>query len=90
MIDRQSQRDPPPQIPRHTLHRRLGAGARPMLQQHQLRQQRRRDRRPTHPRRVALREVPITHDPITVLGQQREKDPSGNGLIATAASNIPT
>ncbi len=73
MIDRQPQRDLPPQIPRHALHRLLIASSRPVLQQHHLRQQRRRNRRPPHPTRIALREVLITHDPITVLCQQREK-----------------
>lgn len=36
---------------------------------------RRRDRRPAHPRRVALREVHITNDPIAMLRQQREERP---------------
>lgn len=75
MIDRQTQRHLPAQIPRHRLHRLLIRGARAVLQQHHLRQQRRRDGRTAQPRRIALREVLITHNPITVLCQQREKRP---------------
>ena len=44
------------------------AGA--ILQQHHLRQLRRRDRRPPDPRRITRREILIAHDPITMLGQQ--------------------
>ncbi len=75
MIDRQPQRDLAPQIPRHTLHRLLITDPGPVLQQHHPRQQRRRDRRSPLPGRVALCEVLITHDPITVLRQQRDKRP---------------
>jgi hypothetical protein len=77
MIDRQPERNLPPQIPRHALHRLLITNTSPVLQQHHLRQKRRRDRRPTHPLRITLREVPITHDPITMLRQQREERPLG-------------
>ena len=75
MIDRQPQHDLPPQIPRHALHRLLVGHPGPVLQQQHLRQQRRRDRRATHPRRIALREVLIAHDPIAMLSQQREERP---------------
>ncbi len=73
VIDREPKRDLPPQIPRDRLHRRLIRQAGPVLQQQHLRQQRRRDRRASHPSRVARSEVLITHDPVTVLGQQRVK-----------------
>jgi hypothetical protein len=75
MIDRQPQRDLPPQIPRHALHRLLIRHAAAVLQQQHLRQLRRRDRRAPHRRRVARREVLIAHDPIPMLGQQRKKRP---------------
>jgi hypothetical protein len=73
MIDRQTERDLPAQIPSHRFHRLLVRQAGAVLQQHHLGQLRRRDRRAPHPPRVALSEILVAHDPIAVLSQQREK-----------------
>ena len=75
VIDRQAQGDLPAQIPRDVLHRLLIRAARPVLHQQHLGQQRRRDRRPAAIGRVAVGEVLVAHDPIAVLGQQREERP---------------
>jgi hypothetical protein len=70
VIDRQPERDLPAQIPRDALHRLLVRRARPVLQKQHPGQQRRRDRWPPHPLRIARREVLIAHDPLPMLGQQ--------------------
>lgn len=75
MIDRQPERDLPAQIPRHALHRLLIRDAGAVLQQQHPGQLRRRDRRPPHPRRITRREVFVAHDPMPMLGQQREERP---------------
>ena len=75
VIDRQIERSLPAQIPANALHRILVRHPGPVLQQQHLRQQRRRDRRPPHPSGIAVREIGITHDPMTMLSQQRIERP---------------
>ena len=90
VIDRQPERDLPPQIPRHRLHRLLIR--RPVRCWNSItfaNNDGRIDGRPIR-RRVALREVLIAHDPITVLGQQRKERALRQRPPNTAASNIPT
>jgi hypothetical protein len=71
MINRKIQRDLPTQVEPHRLHRPLIRQPIPIGQQQHLRQHARRDRWPTLALRVAIREIPIAHDPLAVLGQQR-------------------
>ena len=75
VIHRQPERRFPAQIPRQGLHRRLVRDAAAVLEQQNLGQQRRRDRRSPHPLRIALGEVLVAHDPLAMLGQQRKKRP---------------
>jgi hypothetical protein len=46
------------------------------------------DGRPCAPRNRPR--MPIAHDPMPVLGQQRKNDPSGSGRASSAASRNPT
>jgi hypothetical protein len=71
MVDRQIKRDLPAQIKPHRVHRPLVRQPLAEGEQQNLGQEARRDRRTTVIRRVTLGEVLITHDPLTVLSQQR-------------------
>ena len=71
MVDREIQSDLPAQIEPHRLHRPLSREPVAIRQQKHLGKQARRDRRATVALAIAVREVPIAHDPIAMLGKQR-------------------
>ncbi len=77
MVDRETERDLPAQIPRDGLHRLLVGESGAVLEQQHLRQLRRRDRGTADSLRVAVGEVLIADDPLTVLGEQSEEGALG-------------
>src|ERR1039457_2690662 len=73
MVNRQIKRDLPAQIEANGIHRTLIRKPVAIGEQQHLREQARRDRRTPAKRGITLREVHITHDPLTMLRQQRTK-----------------